>query len=201
MHNDNGRLNIDLDFLDDKNTHSISNETNEKTSTSSAKDLQGSQIRPWVRYFARFIDINLYATILSFFSTSLFSESKLGFGMLVLFLGIFIESILLSSWGTTFGKWLLRVCIRDNEGKILTFPIALQRSFLVWLKGLGAGFPIVSLFTLISAHADLTQKGINTWDRDYQLTVTHNEIGYIRASIAIFLIGIFFLSILIELAG
>lgn len=162
-------------------------------------------VRPWVRFFARNIDIYIFAlflvVILSIFSPSSIPKSNISFGMVALFLWILVESVFLSTLGTTFGKWLLKVKVRDNEGRKLTFPVALKRSFLVWLKGLGIGFPIISLLTLISSHSDLTKRGGTSWDKDCHSIVTHQKIGIVRTAVSsLFLVLYVFLIFLAKKA-
>jgi membrane protease YdiL (CAAX protease family) len=197
-------LDVNLDFLEDKKSIITTKGDDNNKPTYHVSQADFPNVRPWVRFVARNIDNYIFAFILGLFwamiSTSSLPKSDIGFGLIALFLWIFVEAVFLSSWGTTFGKWLLKVKLRDNEDKKLTFPVALQRSFLVWLKGLGIGFPIVSLFTLISAYSELTKKGITTWDRDCHLIVSHQTIGIIRTAVAIILIGIF-LMIIIGLKG
>lgn len=156
--------------------------------------LPSSDIRPWVRLAARYLDIFIFTFLLAIlwtiFSPSHSIKSTFGFGMLAIFLWIFVEAVLLSSIGTTFGKWLLKVKLRDNDGKKLIFSTALKRSFLVWLKGLGMGLPFIYIFTFISEHSDLTKRGATSWDKVYHLKVTHQKIGPLRAITAITLIAL-----------
>jgi uncharacterized RDD family membrane protein YckC len=159
------------------------------------------QVRPWVRYFARLIDYYLFGIALGI-AFSLVAPSvlenmhQLLIAMVAVFLWIFTEASLLSSGGTTPGKWLLRTKLRDSKGRKLTYRNALKRSFSVWWKGLGIGIPIVSLVTLIVAYNKLTGEGLTTWDREGDFVVSHNEIGVLRSIVAIVLyIGFTLLSV------
>ena len=157
-------------------------------------------VRPWVRYLARMIDFLMFSfvagAILGVVLTIMdnialldnFNDYLLGF--ILAFIYVFIEPIILSVCGNTFGKWLLKIKIQDKEGNKPTFAIAFRRSFFVWFYGLGAGFPIIQLFTLISAHSNLTKRGGTTWDKKYNLTVIHQKIGIVRTTIAILLLGL-----------
>ncbi len=155
--------------------------------------------RPWVRFFARHIDIYIFSLIVGMF-IGIFQASLLAsdivISMFSLLLWILVEAALLSTWGTTFGKWLLRVSIKDNEGKKLTFSAALKRSFLVYFKGLGMGLPVVSLCTLITAHTELTRKGITTWDRDNHFQIIHQKISVFRTIVAVLLLGLFLVGLI-----
>jgi len=154
------------------------------------------EVRPWVRYFARIIDNLAFAFVLGIFGGIFFPgtlpKSDLILGPIVLFVWIFFEPFCLIIFGTTFGKWLLRIKLRTIDDKKLSLPIALKRSFAVWLKGLAIGAPLICLFTLTSAYSDLTRKGITSWDNEYGLKVTYSKIGFIRISIIILVFLIIF---------
>ncbi len=65
---------------------------------------------------------------------------------------------------------------------------AFQRSARVWFFGLGAGLPIVSLVTLVTAYNKLTKEGITSWDRVGNFSITHGPIGVGRmVAIGLFL--------------
>jgi uncharacterized RDD family membrane protein YckC len=155
------------------------------------------RVRPWVRFWARMFDLLFFSVITSFISfiflPILYNMSEIYFSMLILFVWVFVESILLSTWGTTPGKLFLKIRLKTSEGKKPTFSTAIERSFSVWWSGLGIGFPIVSLFTLSYAHKKLLKDGITSWDRDGGFVVTHMRIGLIRAFIIIlFFAGVLF---------
>jgi len=65
-------------------------------------------------------------------------------GLAIPFVWLFLEALLLSTWGTTPGKWLFKTWVADAMGNRLSFMDALSRSFSVWFMGLGFGLPIVS---------------------------------------------------------
>jgi uncharacterized RDD family membrane protein YckC len=155
--------------------------------------------RPWVRFFARYIDITIVSIvigiILGIFNPSLISNSTIVFGMEVLFIWFLIEPIFLSTCGTTLGKWILNIKVRDINGEKPKFYNAFTRSFWVWVVGFGFGIPIVNLFTLISSYSQLNNTGTTSWDKN-NFTVTHGEIGVIRIIITlIIIISAIFLSI------
>ncbi len=198
MNKEKNHLNLNLDFLDKDLANVPDNlkDNKEHNKVAVLSDVsQPPPARPWVRFFARNIDNYLFAFFLGllwgFFLPSYVPKSDIGFGIIAIFLWMFVEPVFLSSWGTTFGKWLLGVKVRNNEDKNLIFSLALKRSFLVCFKGLGIGIPIVSLFTLVSAYSDLKKKGITTWDKDCHLTVIHQKPGVVRTAIAILITGLF----------
>lgn len=153
------------------------------------------QIRPWVRFWARMIDYNclgiVYGTI---FNRYYMYVSLIFFPFFtVIFIPMLwmpIEAILLWTIGTTPGKWLLKVRVRNNrrKRKDLTFQQACRRSITVWFFGMGCGIPIIQIIALIIAKIKLTHTGTTIWDKNGHLRVQHNRIGILR----IFLIILFF---------
>jgi uncharacterized RDD family membrane protein YckC len=155
-----------------------------------------AQVRPWVRYWARMFDIYLAAIVggmaVGIFNPDAFNEqdSEQLFGLVAVFAWVFIESMLLSTTGTTPGKWLFKIRLIPPSGEKPNYSTALSRSFKVWWRGLGIGFPLASLITLIIAHGKLTKNGITTWDKDEGFSVVHERIGPLRVIVAVaFFIG------------
>jgi uncharacterized RDD family membrane protein YckC len=85
--------------------------------------------------------------------------------------------VILANCGTTPGKWLFKINVRDSRGRKLSFSDALNRSFSVLFKDMGAGIPFISLFALLSSKSKLKKDGITTWDEDGGHVVTHEKIG------------------------
>lgn len=153
----------------------------------------GRQVRPWVRYWARMLDVTLFSIIMGVviapFHGSLFRVNEILLGMAILFTYVFVEPCMLSSWGTTPGKALLNIRVRKNNGDKPTYAEAITRALNVWTGGLGLGIPIVALFAQIYAYNRLTKDKITSWDKEGGFTVSHRVIGTGRivATILIFL--------------
>lgn len=164
--------------------------------------LNSSQVRPWVRYWARMFDIYSFClvagVILAIFAPQfLEKQNEYALGMILFFTWVFVESLLLSSFQTTPGKWLLKIKIACTSGSSISFSQALTRSLKVWWRGLGAGFPIVTLITLLNAHGQLISNGITSWDKDESFMVTHKKIGAPRLLAAVAFFIVFLISIVI----
>lgn len=163
-----------------------------------------SQVRPWVRYWARIFDIYLFVFTIGFLSHFIFPEAlnnsanSFLFSVLIIFAWVFVESLLLSTIGTTPGKSFFRIRIIPREKPQLDFATAFSRSTKVWLRGLGLGIPLVSFITLIVAHQKLIRNRITSWDREGQkhFIIVHEKIGFVR--IALFLA---FFAVMIYLAS
>lgn len=144
--------------------------------------------RPWIRFWARMIDYSLFyffICLLNNYFLSLTFSPKALFPMFILFIWIFIETVLITTWGTTPGKWLLRITVRDEFHQKLTFSHALNRSLSLWWLGLAAGIPIISFVTLLVAAFKLTKKGITSWDERNNYQIFHEKIGGRRCIIVI----------------
>jgi uncharacterized RDD family membrane protein YckC len=156
---------------------------------------EGPQTRPWVRYWARSIDIALICIIVGIPIGAVLPDELNNrlvdqlIQFLAMTLWIPIEAALIATFGCTPGKALLRVRVSNKNGSNLSFGQALSRSFGVWLMGLGTGLiPLVTLVTSLFAYNRLSKKGVTTWDRDGRFMVTHRKVGIVRTLIAI---GIF----------
>ncbi|MFC1635215.1 RDD family protein [Planctomycetota bacterium] len=146
------------------------------------------QVRPWIRYFARIVDIFLFSLLigimLGMFAPSVLNLPNAFLTMIILFAWIFQESILLANCGTTVGKWFFKIKVRNCRGQKLTFSDALNRSFGVWLKGMGAGVPLLNLISLLASRSNLKRNGITAWDEEGGFIVTHGKIGFFRPLVA-----------------
>lgn len=148
-------------------------------------------VRPWVRYWARMFDIYMFSLPAGFllaimpphFVAQKGSEPLLV--IVILFLWVFVEASLLSSFGTTPGKWLFKIKLTIDSGKAISYSQAIARSIKVWWRGLGTGFPIIGIFTLIIAYKRLKQNAITSWDREGNFVVAHEKIGAPRVLAAI----------------
>lgn len=148
--------------------------------------------RPWVRYWARMMDLNLFGFICGGLLGFLFPDYILGsniyaLGIEIAFLYMFVEPILLTEFGTTFGKWLFRIKISKNNGEKITYTSAFRRSYKVWWRALGLNVPLVSLVTTFVAYDKLVRNGATSWDVDEGFKITHERIGWLRISCALVL--------------
>jgi uncharacterized RDD family membrane protein YckC len=104
-------------------------------------------------------------------------------GPLVLLLWIPLEALLLSTVGSTPGKWLLGIFVRDAGGRRLSFRAALRRSAGVFAWGLGLG-SVIGLVTAFIAHRRLTRRGATYWDEVDGLEVHEQDVSSFRVAVA-----------------
>ena len=64
---------------------------------------------------------------------------------------------------------------------MLSFSEALNRSFLVFVQGVGLGIPFVALFTQLFAYRRLAKTGTTLWDTSASAVVLHKKWGVFRA--------------------
>lgn len=155
-------------------------------------------VRPWVRFFARSMDIYLFQVIICTIFALVYPALLFNIlGILIITFGWFlIEPFFLSQFGTTAGKFLLNVTVRDKNGALPSLKDAYIRTFWVLCKGLGFQIPIVSLFTLFFSYKRLNNTGTTAWDEG-RFIVSHSKIGFLR--ILIFIIILFILGHLFNL--
>ena len=141
-------------------------------------------VHPWYRFWARHVDYLIFGVVLAIVFAFVYPQAlsipEAGFGLLTVFLWVFVEAFFLCTWGTTPGKWLCSTYVRDQKGNKLTYSVALGRSFNVWIRGVGFGLPLVVLITQLVAHNKLTSKGITTWDEEGNFKVGHTKINVFK---------------------
>ena len=160
-----------------------------------SKKFLGGEHHPWRRLFARTVDICtaglvLFMLLIFAFSTTM-PEQAAGFAKaienpiiasVVLYLiWLPAEALLLSLFGTTPAKWLFGIRVAHPGGNLLSFAAALNRSFLVFVQGVGFGIPFVALFTQLFAYRRLTKTSTTLWDTSTTAVVLHKKWGVFRA--------------------
>lgn len=142
---------------------------------------------PWTRLLARFFDYSLLFFLLKIYFPSI-SGASWGWIPLQFVLWIPIEGFLISLFGYTPGKWLFSIRVIGKNRKKLPMETSIKRSFLVWLKGMAMGIPILSLFSIFIAYSRYAQLGVCSWDRELMCLIQHKEISKARMIIAIILL-------------
>jgi|GEM_PF-1421243 len=166
-----------------------------------------SQVRPWVRFLARMTDYYIFSMLFSLLVSLLFPDfmkqisemltqqmsaqeaDSVGFEsilaliiirIVITFIWVFIEAFTVSRYGTTFGKNLLGTKVLDKDGELLPYDRALKRSYGVWLKGMGAGFALISWITMLFGYQMLKRDGVCSWDNDAGSKVVHSYFSSTR---------------------
>jgi len=143
-----------------------------------SKRFLGGEHHPWRRFCARTVDICtaglLLFLLLIFVLSATMPEQAAGFskavenpivaGVVLYLIWLPAEAVLLSLFGTTPAKWLFGIKVAHPGGRFLSLSESLNRSFLVFVQGVGFGIPFVALFTQLFAYRRLTKTGTTLWD-------------------------------------
>ena len=167
------------------------------------KDIPPRVTSPWKRYFARFFDLAVYEFIFDLILVYLFyispirlAESAFAtistFAALVMML--FIEPTLLSSWGTTPGKWIFGLSVRDKEGFKLTWNEAFTRTQRVLWYGMGIMVPIYSLVRMWKSYQSCFEDTLE-WEISTALELKDEKkwriFAYAKAWLLLILVSVF----------
>ena len=143
-------------------------------------------VRPWVRFWARQVDTVLFGMVLgaivglAYPGFHLISDVDILFGIFVVVGWMFVEPVFLSAFGTTPGKWYLKMKVVSGDKKARSYGAYLARAAKVWLRGLGLGIPGVVLITMVVAYIRLSANQVTSWDREGGFEVIHEKIGAVR---------------------
>ena len=145
---------------------------------------------PWRRFFARHFDLLLYSILwilLGFVLLGQGPSSDAGAawnamtGFVALIFMLLLEPLFLSTWGTTPGKWLLGLHVRNNTGSKLTYSEGLYRTVQALWYGAGFFLPIVELFRGYKCYYDCAEGKTLPWEWDSELTLKDEKNWRIAA--------------------
>jgi hypothetical protein len=161
-----------------------------------------TQPRPWIRYFAKHLDVFVISGPFMFlagyifpYSSALNNQFLASFLMIIVW--VLVEPIVLAKSQTTLGKYLLGITLSKRDKTRITLAQAYSRTFGVYFSGLGLGIPIASLFTLSMSYDRLVKTNSTKWDSEGGFEVSHSEIPLWKGSLAAaLLLGILGLSVL-----
>lgn len=137
---------------------------------------------PYVRFLGRMADVmmhmTLYLAVLRGFGVAFNPDFLPGSYEALLYLClpmVLIETAFLGALGTTPGKAVLGVSVRDYRGKRLSFSTAFRRSLFVMVLGLGCFAPSLMLLALFFSWWWVRRFGFTPWDRKLGTTDVLNE--------------------------
>lgn len=134
--------------------------------------------RPWARFWARLIDIYVVTLALGYaigWFSSLYAPSlylkvialpNIAFSMILLPLVGIVLAIMMSVSGTTIGKAIIGVRVRNVSG-CNRFLFHFTRELKVWIFGLCLGIPIVSFISMIVQHRRVSLSGSASYDKEF----------------------------------
>ena len=146
--------------------------------------------RPWLRFWARQIDLNIHFTFVALMlKVTGFAPPDSVYLMTthiaIWTSWIFIETMLLLSFGTTPGKWILNIQLHHEDNKTLDLNTVLRRSASVWFRGIGMGIPLLNIFCGALSYSSLNTQGKTQWDRAQNLKISHGPISELRVAGAV----------------
>jgi len=154
--------------------------------------------RIWARFLAKWIDFYLclipsFVIMMGFIFLYSFVATLLAWPVDetifdgYIFVGVFLmfhaltftalEAFCISQFGTTPGKALMGIRIRNIIGSRLSFRSSLKRSALAMLAGMGLGIPLISLITQFICARTLSEDGYVFWDRVDSLQYQTQVVG------------------------
>ncbi|WP_277998826.1 DnaJ domain-containing protein [Moorella sulfitireducens] len=179
---------------DDKEKQKKKEEPNVENITSQKKEVI---VHPWPRFWARTIDLMLWAFILGIIGVFYHAIFKFydytGFlpTAVTIATWVFVEAYLISAYGTTPGKWLLKIHVFHKDGSRLSYAEAIKRSLFALGYGYAFGIPLLNLIFLFNSYSYLKKNHLTLWDMYLNSHTTHGEISLIRKIVAaMFVIGI-----------
>ena len=137
---------------------------------------QARKPNPWIRFIARYVDYSLFFFLLHIVSAPI---SLPGIGRLIpleFLAWLPVETLLMMTWGTTPGKWLLATEVKKGYSGRLPFRSAFLRSFFVYFRGIGMGIAIINILCMLNAFYRLRLFQPTSWDRDAGTVVIHHPL-------------------------
>ena len=136
---------------------------------------------PWIRYFARSLDLSLYSLLWTFVQRILLRwhiSDTLGQSLIDIVASIALmllfEPLFLHFLGTTPGKWVFGLSIRTQDGEKPGYSLAFLRTLEVWRGGLGFDIPIYSIVRACKSYSQCKRGEPMLWDEglDYRIRDT-----------------------------
>ena len=155
-----------------------------------------------VRFLARSLDGIIFALMLGYIEAFRLFQHPVAGWQIYIFAGTllwaFVEANLLSSIGTTPGKWLLGIRVITHQGNKPVLLEAFKRSIGVWWYGLGAGcIPFMPLMMSVNCMRLINNRPTR-WDRKGRFVVTLSPRGYLKTlcALAVVILGCWLLILL-----
>ena len=148
---------------------------------------------PWARFFARLFDITLIAFLAGIFvaivEPSFLDISNAGIEFIALFTlyplyYLLIEPWMITSFGTTPGKALYGIRVRDSNNSNINFRDSVRRGKIIWLNGEWLCVPLLIAVGRIRSYNYYQRKGITYWDEKLNI---HYDIGNISSKRIVFI--------------
>lgn len=152
---------------------------------------------PWIRYFARSLDLFIYGVIweiIERFVLRISIQGDTGRNLISLFVSIglmlLIEPVLLSRLGTTPGKTIFGLKVRDQDGNKLSYLEAFGRTWTVIKVGMGLGIPFYSIYRNYRSYVTCKDEQLCEWELDCTYEIRDTKGWRILIYFAVFAVVI-----------
>jgi hypothetical protein len=138
--------------------------------------------RPWARFWSRSLDVSLGGLLVGMLSGLLWPGllyDSLALRWISLPLVFVLDGLVYRAFGTTPGRALVGIEVRNLDYERLPLGIYLRRDAWVWLIGFGTGFPLIALITMAAAYERVADGDQTSWDQKFGSRVF--AIGHDRA--------------------
>ena len=147
--------------------------------------LAPERMRSSVRLWARLIDLFFleWAILMIGLGTGLVTVSDLlnnphlEMQLLPAALLVVLEAFMIHSFGTTPGKWLLRVRVSLDDGSLIPLKTSFRRALTVWWRGVGFWVIPLNIFMMALSQATLLSTGKTPWQPCLRLAAVLPETG------------------------
>ncbi len=145
---------------------------------------------PWIRYFARSLDLSLYSLLWMLVQRILLRwhiGGEIGQNLIDIILAIALmflfEPLLLHIFGTTPGKWVFGLSMRTQDGAKLGYSLAFLRTLEVWRGGLGFDIPIYNIVRMCKSFSQCKRGEPMIWDEGLHYRIQDRKGWRIAACI------------------
>lgn len=138
---------------------------------------------PWRRYGARMLDTTVHGWIgVMIFAFIFYSVAPLSADaffnfvakpeglavnmIMTCFLAALIGGIVVGATGSSLGKAVFGIKVRDHTANVPGVLDGTTREFKVWFYGMGLGIPLVALFAMFHQFKVLKEVGSTSWDKN-----------------------------------
>ena len=152
------------------------------------------QPHPWLRYFARGVDLAWYSVILGAIVCAVAPESinalaasryDAFWSIGVIWAWCLVEPIFLSSAGTTPGKWLFGLSLQTRGQWAPSYTTYFERTVRVFVIGMWLVIPLLYLIPVFMSYRRLVATGRTAWDEYLDIDVRHRRPSIMKRVLAV----------------
>jgi DNA-binding transcriptional MerR regulator len=156
------------------------------------------EIHPWRRFFARWLDYNLWSSIITFVYMVVLRVRPIPgdfISALITIVGIALfipaEALMIWKFGATPGKFALGIRLESIQGGNLTWEEALRRSRNVFVLGNGCCIPLLEPVMKVVRYCQHTGRlfrscilnGPQEMDWDEETEIVYRDVNYKRGAV------------------